>query len=503
MANNLALGLDLGTSALKAVVIDSACHVASIAARPYPLHRPGPGLAEQDPHDWWGAMIAAVRDLAAQGVQLERIAAVGLGGQMHGLVLVDADGEPLLPCQTWADARCAAEAHAVEELIGAQALRAIAGSPSSISATAAKLLWARTHLPDVYARAHKMLLPKDYLRLHLTGKWATDVSDASGTLLCDVAARTWSDELVDALGIRRALLPPVLESGDIAGTLSEGAAALLGLRAGIPVVAGAGDAECAAVGLGLAGEPGERGLGLATLGTAGQFSIVTDRPLNDPSRWTQTLCHAVPGRWHVMTAILAGASVLPWLARILAPGQDDATAVVALLTSADAEPPGARGVLFFPHLNGVRLPVADPSAAGAFVGLRPEHTQATLVRAAVEGVALALRDGLLAMRDLDIAVERVRLAGAANRAPLWPRIQADVFGVPVETGGSEDASALGAALLAAAGVGLVPSLEDAIRLASEPGVTYAPNPASARHYAEVHSQWRRVDTAVRAALSSP
>lgn len=501
MGNEFALGLDLGTSALKAIVIDDKCHVISVTSRRYPLSRPGPGLAEQDPDNWWAAVVSALHDLEAQGVELSRIACIGLSGQMHGLVLVGDDGEALLPCQTWADTRCTTEAQLIDTIVGRSHLRAIAGSPSSTSATAAKLLWVRGHAPDLYSRARSMLMPKDHLRWRLTGTWATDATDASGALLCDIAGRKWSEELVDELGIRYDLLPPILESGTIAGTLTSDAATALGLRAGIPICAGAGDAECAAVGMGLVGEPDDRGLALATLGTGAQFSAIADHPLLDPSGRTQTLCHAVPGRWHVMTAILAGASALSWLASVMLPDLDDGTAVRMLLAEAAREPVCARNLLFFPHLNGVRLPEPDAGASGAFVGLRPEHTRAMIARAAAEGVTLALRDGLVAMQDLGIFIERIRLAGGANRAPLWPRIQADVFGLPVEIGSTEDASALGAALLGGVGVGLLPSLHDATHLATaaSPTSIYRPDPEIAHRFSEIHSQWQTIDSALRMA----
>jgi xylulokinase len=496
-ARDLVLGLDLGTSSLKVLVLDAACRVVATASRAYPLARPQPGWAEQEPEDWWAAVHGVCADLAEQGVPLEHIGGIGLSGQMHGLVLLDAEGVPTAPCHTWADARCVAEAREIAALVGPDRLRIITGSSANTSATAAKLRWLRRHQPERYAAARHLLLPKDYPRWRLTGALATDASDASGTLLCDVTARGWSPELLAALDIPASLLPPIFESAAVTGALTQTVARELGLRAGIPVVAGGGDVECAALGLGLAGAAHDAGWGLATLGTAGQFFAVLSAPRIDPSGRTQTLCHVVPDRWHTMTALLVGASALVWLAGVLAPGQEPNAALDTLLAEAEREPPGARGLLFVPHLQGVRVPEMDPTVAGAFVGLRPEHTRGTLVRAAVEGVVLALRDGLVAARDLGIPIERVRLAGAANRAPLWAQVQADVFGLPVEVGASEEASALGAALLAAAGSDLIPSLEAGAQTVAVASAVYEPNPQATALYEHLHARMAELLAALR------
>ena len=496
-AEDLTLGFDLGTSSLKALVMDGAGRVVAGTSRAYPLSRPKPGWAEQQPEHWWRAAADALAELDARGVPLGRVASIGLSGQMHGLLLLDAEGKPVAPCHTWADARCEAEARFITRQVGVERLRAISGSAASTSATAAKLLWLRAHEPEHYAAARHLVLPKDYLRWRLTGAYATNPSDASGTLLCDVAAREWSAELLDALEIPANLLPPIVASAEVTGTLTGVAARELGLRAGVPVMAGGGDAECAALGLGLVGESGDAGCGLATLGTAGQFSAVCSTPVIDAMGRMQTLCHVVPARWHLMTAILAGGSALAWLAGLLLPGRAQDDALDALLTEAEREPPGARGLLFVPHLNGVRVPEMDSGVAGAFVGLRPEHTRATLTRAAVEGVALALRDGLVAARVLGLSIERVRLAGGVNRAALWARVQADVFGVPVEVGTTEDASALGAALLAAAGTGKIASLASGAAAGSYVTRTYQPNPGASTLYEELHARMTRTIAALR------
>lgn len=495
----LFLGLDLGTSSLKVLLAAADGRVVARASSRYPLHRPRPGWAEQSPEDWWRAVVAALADLRARGAALNRVAAVGLSGQMHGLVLLDADGHALGPCQTWADARCAAEAGEIARVVGESRLRTLAGSPASVSATAAKLLWVRRHQPDTFTAARAALLPKDYLRLRLTGVLATDPSDASGTLLCDVARRDWSPELLDALAIPRSLLPPVVESPGVTGSLLPAVAAELGLPAGVPVVAGGGDAECAAIGLGLAGPGDDTGVALVTLGTAGQFFAVTPRPLLDATGRLQTLCHAVPDRWHVMHAILAGASALDWLATAVSTPGAAPLAIDVLLAEAGGEPPGARGLLFLPHLNGVRLPRPDAAAAGAFLGLRPDHGRGALARAVVEGVCFALREGLDAARALGVPVRRIRLAGGARRHPLWAETLAGVFGLPVELGMTEDASALGAALLAVAGTeaAVSMSVSDVVGRLPATNIIVEPNPNAVARYAALAPLYREADARLR------
>ena len=505
------LGLDLGTSGLKALATDAHGEALACVSRPYPLLRPRPGWAEQEPAAWWGAIGAALDELCAMDVALDALDGIGLSGQMHGLVLLDAHGESLGPCQTWADSRCEREARAFERRVGRTRLLRLAGSHVYTSATAPKLLWTRRHEPQRLRAAAHLLLPKDWVRFQLTGTIATDVSDASGTLLCDVAAREWSAELVTAAEVPSGLLPLVIEATALAGTISQKAARALGLRAGTPVVAGGGDAACAAVGQGLlgdesggTGEAAGRGLALATLGTAGQFFAATREPCVAPDGALQTLGHAVPGRWFVMRSILTGGAAMEWLAGLLVPGvsalpEDERAAILgALLTGAADEPAGASGVLFLPHLDGVRSPRMDPAAAGALVGLRPGTTRAQLARAVIEGVTLALREGLDAVRALGIPVERVRLAGGVNRQAPWSQVQASIYGVPVERGATDDASALGAAWLAAVGAGAL-RLEDlAAGLAARPHDLILPDP----HAAETYAQLARLHRAAQRQLRS-
>ena len=481
----LFLGLDLGTSSLKALALDGRGRVAGRASRAYPLERRQPDWAEQNPADWWAAAVGAMDDLTRLGMPVERVAAIGLSGQMHGLVALDGHGEPLGACQTWADARCVAEARGIERRISPARLLAITGSRANPSATAAKLLWLRRHEPEHWRATQHVLLPKDYLRWRLTGNFATDASDASGTLLCGIERRDWSDELLGALAIPREWLPPVCECTAMTGALTAEAAQALGLRPGIPVVAGGGDAECAALGMGLVGATEDEGVALASLGTAGQFFAVTPRPVVDAAGRIQTLCHAAPDRWHIMRAILSGAATLDWLARAVATPGAAAISMETLLAEAEYAPQGANGLLFLPHLSGMRVPTVDPAIGGAFVGLRAEHGRGALARAVVEGVALALREGLTAARELGVGVERVRLAGGAARHPFWARVLADVFGLPVEMGATEDASALGAAMLAGVGVGEFTSLGTAASVVCHAGAVTRPDTAASEMYARL------------------
>ncbi len=495
---DLFLGLDLGTSNLKVLVMTDTGAIVARGAASYPLLRPRPGWAVQYPGAWWAALVEVLADLRARAVPLGRVAAIGLSGQMHGLVLLDSAGNAVGPCQTWADARCAAEARLLERRVGARRLAAIAGSRANPSATAAKLLWMRRHDRDRWRAAAYFMLPKDYLRWRLTGALATDASDASGTLLCDITMRDWSPPLLAALGLPANASLPILASHAVTGQLMRSAAALLGLRAGIPVMAGGGDVECAAIGQGIVGGEADAGIALATLGTAGQFFAATERPLIATERGLQTLCHVVPDRWHVMGALLIGASAMDWLAGILAPPGGAPPAVAQLLDEAAHEPTGARGLLFVPYVNGTRMPVVDPAASGAFVGLRPWHTRASLARAVVEGVALALREGLEASRAAGIPIRRVRLAGGAQRHPLWARVQADAFGVPVELGAAENASALGAAMLAAIGSGAIASFPAAAALVAQPDVDpIEPDPAATALYTERAALLRTVTRQLR------
>ena len=502
MPNTHFLGIDLGTSFLKLQVIDAAGAAVAAAGASVPLHVPQPGWVEQDPAEWWAALRAACRDLFAPGgVDPASIAAVGLSGQMHGAVFLDSEGAVLRPCLIWADARTTAQVGQIAERVPRATLIGITGNAPNTSFTAAKVLWVQQHEPEIYARTRHILLPKDYLRLCLTGTYATDVSDASATLLFDLARRDWSPVLLAAFGIDPALLPPVHESTAPTGTITPEAAAATGLRAGTPVVAGGGDAECSAFGLGLAGAAGSAGAVLTSIGTSGQVFAVTDRPVIDPRGRIHSLCHVAPDRWHVMGAILAGGLALRWLRDILTPPGGPPPDYDALSAEAALIAAGANGVIFLPYLQGERTPYMDPQARGVFFGLSRDHTRAHLVRAVMEGVAFALRDGLEVFRELGIAPAEVRVAGGGARSPLWRQIQRDVFALPVRTIGADHGGAYGAALLAAVGAGAFAGGADAAR-AVPLGARSAPDPAQVAAYDAVYRRYRRLYPALQAEFAA-
>lgn len=488
--DTLYLGVDVGTSALKVVTLTARGDVVGEASASYPLTRTSPRIAEQDPDEWWRALRAGMRRLRADGVETARIAAIGVTGQMHGLVLLDECGAVLGPCQTWADSRCIGETSLFERRVGAHRLHRVTGSRAYPSATAPKLLWTRRHEPQRFRFAQRALLPKDELRRRLTGGLATDPSDASGTLLFDVGARAWSPEVAARAGIPLSLLPPVVPSTAIVGALADAAARWLDLPSGLPVVTGCGDTESAALSMGAVGGASDAGLVVVTLGTAGQLFAVTSQPLV-VGGGVQTFCHAVPDRWHLMYALLAGGSAAGWVAGVTGQSIPDA------LDAASVIPAGADGLLCIPSLNGTRAPVVDSLAPAALIGLRETHTSAHLARAAVEGVALSLRSGLNAMRQAGVAVERARLAGGASRHPLWARVLADALELLVEYGGSESGSAFGAALLAMVGTGELSSCSSIPDMLRPRAIVVKPDEQSAAVYARILPTWKELEALTR------
>lgn len=491
---DLFLGIDLGTSSLKLLAIDAAGTVVAEARAAYRTLMPQPGWAEQQPEDWWQALCSACGELWAAGLRPASIAAIGFSGQMHGAVLLDRGGEPLRPCIIWSDQRTAPQIAVVEQALPRAKLLAITGNAPNTSMTALRLLWVRQHEPLLYARLATVLLPKDYLRWRLSDTLASDPTDASGTLLLDLQRRHWSDTVLRAFQIEPALLPALAECSEQTGTVSQAAARATGLLAGTPLVAGGGDTECAALGLGLGGAVGPDAPLLAALGTAGQLFAVTERPVIDPQGRLNSFCHVVPGRWHLMGAILAGGLSLQWLRNTLAGGGEQPT-VAALLGEAASAAPGE--VLFLPYLLGERTPHLDPLARGVFFGLRADHGRGDLTRAVLEGVAFALRDGLGLLGDLGITRSRVRLAGAAARSTLWRQIHADVFGLPCAVGVTDHGSAYGAALLAAVGVAALPSVEAAANLAATTSAVVLPDAERHTYYHACYERYVALYHALR------
>jgi xylulokinase len=420
-----AVGLDVGTSGLKAVALAADGSVLARAERAYGFATPRPGWAEQDPELWWTAAQEVLEELRAAGDP----AGIGLSGQMHGLVALDAADRVLRPAILWNDQRTAAECAEIEERIGLSELIARTGNRALTGFTAPKLLWMRTHEPELYGRIASILLPKDYVRLRLCGERATDLADASGTLLLDVARRRWSEEVVAALELDASWLPRALESPEPSGTTA----------AGVPVAAGAGDQAAGALGVGVDG-PGPASV---VLGTSGVVFVALEEFAADPEARTHSFCHAVPGAWHAMGVMLSAAGSLRWLRAVAAPGVDFAT----LVGEAERWAPGVEGLTFLPYLSGERTPHADPDARGAFTGLSLRHDRGALVRAVLEGVAYGLRDSLDLLVDIGATPALGRVSGGGGRSDLWLRIVASVLELPLERTAVDEGAAFGAALL--------------------------------------------------------
>jgi xylulokinase len=466
------LGIDFGTSSVKALLTDTGGRRLAVASREYPIYTPQPGYAEQNAEEWWTAAQEAVRAVTGSNPGID-VKAIGLCGQMHGGVLIDEKGVPVAPAIIWADQRTTAEVKLMKATFGAEALAQIVGTLPATGFMGPILLWLKQHQSDVLERAATFLLPKDYTRLKLTGTVGTDASDASATALFDVRKRDWSEEVVSKLGLPDHLLPRVSESGEIVGALLPEAAEALGLRAGIPVAAGSADQAAQAVGNGLLNP----GFGSVTLGTGGQVFTPLTEPNIDPQ--LHTFCHALPNRWYVMGAMLAAGLSLRWLRNLL-DLQSNAHAYESLAQLAAQTSPGADGLLFLPYLIGERSPLNDPLASGTFVGLSLLHQRGHLARAIMEGVAFALRQIIETMNARGIQPERFLAAGNGLGSPVWRQIAADILGKPLALSSGGEHTALGAALVAARGAGLIndfppPAISDQIT---------EPNPALASFYDE-------------------
>lgn len=456
------LGIDVGTGGTRAIIVNDAGRIVSSATEEHAAFAsPQTGWAEQDPRDWWRATCLAVQRALAEGkLAAEQIAAVGFSGQMHGSVLLDERGETLRPALLWCDQRTEIECQEITGQIGAARLIELTSNPAITGFTLPKLLWVRKHEPELWSRVRSVLLPKDYVRFRLTGERASDVADASGTLMFDVAKRHWSPEVLSAMNIDVAWLPRVFESPEVTGRISAEGAAATGLSAGTPVVAGAGDQAAGAVGMGIV----RAGAVSATIGTSGVVFAATDRPALDRGGRVHTFCHAVPDRWHVMGVTQAAGLSLRWFRDQFGVGGNlsDGRDPYDLLTEEAASvPAGADGVLWAPYLMGERTPHLDPHARAALVGLAANHTRGHVVRAILEGVAFSLRDTFTIFAEMNVPVEKIRLGGGGARSPLWRQVQADVYGREVEIVEAEEGAAYGAALLAGVGGGVWKTVDEA------------------------------------------
>ncbi len=488
------LGIDLGTSGLKSVLFDETGFAVASAAGEYPLYQPQNGWAEQEPAHWWQACVSTVRDVvAASGVDAADIAGVGLSGQMHGLVMLDAAGEVLRPAILWCDGRTADECAYITETIGARRLVEITANPALTGFTAGKILWVKRNEPELYVQCRHILLPKDYLRYKLAGVFATEVSDASGMNLLDVPKRCWSGEVLEKLGIDDALLPAMHESTDIAGHVTAEAAALTGLAAGTPVVGGAGDNAAAAVGTGVV----QSGRAFTTIGTSGVIFAHSDTVAIDPAGRVHTFCAAVPGAWTVMSCTLAAGGSLQWFRNNFCRAEVEAALGMGvdpyMLMDSEAEsvPIGAERLLFLPYLMGERSPLLDPDARGVFFGLSAMHQKRHMVRAVMEGVAYSQRQCLDVLREMGIVFDEMLATGGGGTSALWRQMLADLYGCPVVTVKNREGPALGAAILAGVGAGVyesVPAACDAIIRQNAPQQPDAENGAAYEGYYKLYQK---------------
>lgn len=462
---SVTLGIDVGTSGTKTLAIDERGRILAGATAEYPCSHPRPGWSEQDPDSWWDATVATVRDVLAKAqLKPADVAGIGLSGQMHGSVFLDQDGRVIRPALLWNDQRTQAQCDEIEQRAGGrEALIRLVGNRATTGFTAPKLLWLRENEPRNWERVRQVLLPKDYIRYRLTGTYATEVSDASGTLLLDVAHRRWSTELLSKLEIDAALLPPCFESPEVSGVVSALGAEATGLAPGTRVVGGGGDQPAGAVGNGIV-RPGAVS---ATMGTSGVIFAHTDEPGFDPLGRLQRGCHAVPGAWHVMGVVLAAGGSFQWFrnelgkAEIAAAKAQGVDPYFLLTDEAALAGPGAEGLFFLPYLTGERTPHFDPDAKGAWVGLTVRHGRMHLVRSVLEGATYAMRDSLELIREMGAPMNEIRVSGGGARNPLWRQLQADIYGQDVHTINAIEGPAFGVALLAQVGTGGFASVPEA------------------------------------------
>jgi xylulokinase len=494
------IGLDVGTSGTKAILIDEAGALKSSSTVEYPLYTPQPLWAEQPPSDWWNATCMAVRSLLEQsGIPPSAVVGIGLSGQMHGSVFLDESHQVIRPALLWCDQRTAAECDWITETVGRERVLEWTLNPVLTGFTAGKIVWLHNHEPGHYARVRKVLLPKDYIRFLLTGEFATEVSDASGTALFNVRKRDWAYEMLDALNLPLEWFPRVYESPEVTGRISEWAAGQTGLAAGTPVVGGGGDQAAGAVGNGIV----ESGIVSSSLGTSGVVFAFLDEPVVDSEYRTHTFCHAVPGKWHVMGVMLMAGGSLRWYRDTLAEPEKQAAQAQGtdpydlIIQHAMQVPPGSEGLIFLPYLSGERTPYPDPYARGVFFGLTLSHTRAHLARAVLEGVSFGIRDSFEILQAMGVKVREVRVSGGGARSAPWRQMMADVTGYPHVTLNMEEGPAFGAALLAGVGTGVWASVPAACHATLQVSSRTEPDPALTPRYEQSYQIYRALYPAVR------
>ena len=488
---SLFLGIDVSTTGSKALLVNRDGNVVGSATTGHPLSTPRPLWSEQQPEDWWQSVAASVHQCLLQArVSGEAVSAIGLTGQMHGLVLLDEQKKTLRPAILWNDQRCAAECVEIRARIGRQRLIQITGNEALTGFTAPKIVWVKNHEPEIFARSRHVLLPKDFIRFKLTGSLAMDKADGSGTMLFDLKERNWSSEVLEALGIPSEWMPPTFEGQQITGEVSSRAAGATGLRPGTPVVAGGGDQAAQAVGVG-AVRPGIVAL---TLGTSGVVFASTQSCLIEPEGRLHAFCHAVPDRWHLMGVMLSAAGSMQWYRDTLAPD----VSFDELMAEASAAPSGSEGLIFLPYLSGERTPYPDPLARGAWVGLTLRHSRGHLTRALLEGVAFGIKDcfGLIQGAGLG-AIEQVRVSGGGAKSVLWRRILADVLGAELVLVNTTEGAAYGAAILAGVGYGAWPDVDSACSNLIKIVEQVSPDEKRVALYGVMHDEYKQLYPALK------
>ena len=485
------LGIDTSTTSSKALLIDERGDVIAVASSPHTLQTPRPLWSEQNPQEWWNAAVMSIRAVFGKaGISRESIGAVGLTGQMHGLVLLDEVGNVLRPAILWNDQRTQSQCDEIHQRIGRERFIQITGNVALTGFTAPKILWVKENEPDVYAKAKHVLLPKDYVRYKLTGEYAMDKADGAGTVLFDLKSRDWSREVLDALGIDASWMPPTFEGPEFTGYVNEEAASITGLKVGTPVAAGGGDQAAQAVGVG-AGEPGVVAL---TVGTSGVVFATTPSALIERMGRLHAFCHAVPGMWHFMGVMLSAAGSLQWYRDTLASNMD----FDELLKEAEAVPAGCEGLQFLPYLSGERTPYPDPLARGAFIGLTVRHNRAHMTRAVLEGVSFGLKDGFTLIQNAGLGqITQVRASGGGTKSALWKQILASVLEAELVTVNTTEGAAYGAALLAGVGAGAWSDVVSACNVAVKLTGSTMPDPAQVDAYRKAYPLYQELYPALK------
>ncbi len=486
------LGIDVGTTAVKAMLVSGAGDVVAESEVEHPVSVPRPGWSEQDPEMWWRSTSLAVRKVvqaASGGNRKVTIAAVGLSGQMHSSVFLDADDEVIRPALLWNDTRTTPQRRYITDKVGIGRLRSTVGNLPLEGFTAPKILWLRQNEPDNYARLRKLLLPKDYIRYRMSGEYCTEPSDAAGTLLYDVRKRCWSEAVLQELELDADILPKVLESTEVSGVVTPEAAAELGISAGIPIVGGGADNAAGAIGCGATNS----GVMQASIGTSGAVLLPAGAPHIEEDMNLHTFCHCAPNMWYLMGVILSAGSALRWLRDTIAAGQS----YDALTAEAERIGAGSNSLLFLPYLTGERTPHNDANARGIFFGLSFAHGRGHLTRAVIEGVCFAMRDSLELMRCQGVSPSEVRVIGGGSRSQMWLKTLANVFGLPIATVQPSGGAAYGAALLAAVGCGMFGSIDDAVLSCVRTDNTVEPDRSTAARYEELYGVYKRIYPAVK------